>query len=331
MKFPQISWHRWPILNSIISIYECVMYLFFVFAVGFLYIKVQEVPIHSDELYFYRLSYGDDSFNPQDSTIRYFHAKVTYRLPMTDALYIDSVEQYGLAVTPFLLNKHKRDTIHIANSKSIIPRTELIQVKNELNGLIDGNDQSHSWFYIKIKQSHTLFKQFLRFKIEPSWQKLGDIFEKNTYDGQERVYYILSKDSVGYQISGTNSYHQLVKPSIFSLYDMSQSYFNISLNGEFDRGYLEIDCTGATDFSDMYPQPDKTTMSSVIFTNEEKIRIIKSYGLKFHTEFKELKNKQNARVFVLSAVMSALIAIFVTFLIMAIYKVSLEFKSKKGK
>lgn len=329
MKFPKISWHRWPILDSIISIYECVMYLFFVCAVGFLYIKVQEVPIHSDELFFYRLSYGDDSINPQDSTIRYFHAKVIYKLPMSDALCVDNVKQYGLEVTPFLLNKQKRDTIYVAKSKSIIPRLELIQVKNELNGLIDYRDRSHSWFYIKIKQSHSLFKQFLRFKSEPSWQKLGDGFEKTSYDGQERVYYNLSKDSVGYHISGTNSYHQLVKPSIFSLYDMSQSYYYISLNGEFDRGYIEIDCTGATDFSDMYPQPDLKTMSSVIFTNEEKIRIIKSNGLKFHAEFKELKNKQNARVFVLSAVMSALIAIFVTFLIMAIYKISLEYKSNK--
>ena len=103
------------------------------------------------------------------------------------------------------------------------------------------------------------------------------------------------------------------------------------MNGEFDRGYLEIDCTGATDFSEMYPQPDLTTMSSIIFTDEEKIRIIKRNGLKFHAEFKELKNKQNARVFVLSAVMSALIALFVTFLIMAIYKISLEVKSKKKK
>lgn len=331
MKFPKISWHRWPIFNSIISVYECVMYLFFVCAVGFLYIKVQEVPTQSDEIYFYEMKYGDDRVNPKDSTIRYFHADVKYRLPMTDALWVDSAEQYGLTVIPFLLNKHKRDTIYVARSKSIIPRSELIQVENELNGLIDWNDRSHSWFYIKIKQSHSLFKQFLRYKSEPSWLNLENLFVKDSYDGHERIYHALTKDSIGYQIAGTNSYHPLVKPSIFSLYDMSQSYYNISLNGEFDRGYLEIDCTGATDFSEMYPQPDRITMSSIIFKKDEKINIIKSNGLKFHAEFKELKNKQNARVFVLSAVMSALIAIFVTFLIMAIYKISLEFKSKKEK
>lgn len=331
MKFLKISWHRWPILNSIISIYECVMYLFFVCAVGFLYIKVQEVPIHSSDFYFYRLSYGDDRINPQDSTIRYFHAKVTFRLPMTDALYVDSVTQYGLAVAPYLLNKDKRDTIYVTNSKSSLPGSELIQAKKDLSSMLEGNYRRYSWFYIKIKQKHSLFKQFLRFKSFPSWMNFGDFFEKTSYDGQERVYYLMTRASDVYKVSGSNAYHHLVKPSIFSLYDMSQSYYNISLNGEFDRGYLEIDCTGATDFSEMYPQPDLTTMSSIIFTNDEKIRIIKRNGLKFHAEFKELKNKQNARVFVLSAVMSALIAIFVTFLIMAIYKISLEVKSKKGK
>ena len=115
-----------------------------------------------------------------------------------------------------------------------------------------------------------------------------------------------------------NPMHQ---PKITSPFDISQSYFKVRFKPvDIDSIRLTFDFVGATDFSRIDPEPDLITMSSITFSNPEKIEKISKNGLKFHAHFKELENVQSFRLFGLAALFSALIAMFIANFILAIAK-----------
>ena len=92
---------------------------------------------------------------------------------------------------------------------------------------------------------------------------------------------------------------------------------------------LEIDFIGATDFSAMLPAPDEVSMSSVIFTDPNKIDQILHNGLKFHATFPEMQNKQTIRVFALTGVLGFILTIFFSFMINVVgYWMNLKKSSK---
>ena len=83
---------------------------------------------------------------------------------------------------------------------------------------------------------------------------------------------------------------------------------------------IKYDFEGAIDISNIYPEPDKLTMNSILYINKAKINEIIDSGLSFHVKFVELENYQNMRLFFITALLSALFAIFITFIILSIYK-----------
>ena len=100
--------------------------------------------------------------------------------------------------------------------------------------------------------------------------------------------------------------------SIKDLWDITQANYNIQLKcKDISCDTLSIEFYGATLFSNMYPVPDKTTMSGIEFVKPEKIQEIINNGLRFHTEFIELKETAAMRVFLLTALLSLLIAFVV--------------------
>ena len=116
-------------------------------------------------------------------------------------------------------------------------------------------------------------------------------------------------------------------PGWFTLEDISQAYYKFNLKSEtIDSLYLRIDFVGASTFSTIDPTPDAMTMSSIAFENPEKIKRIKERGLYFHVKFSELENRQNVRMFFLTAIMSALFTIFIGFLVLALYKIAVRKK-----
>jgi len=111
------------------------------------------------------------------------------------------------------------------------------------------------------------------------------------------------------------------RPSMIALEDISQQYYDIKLDYFLlDSVDLTFQFVGATEFSDMIPEPDVMTMSSISFTDQRKIRQINQNGLRFHVRFKELENRQNVRLFFLTSTMSALLTILIVFVILGIYK-----------
>lgn len=119
-------------------------------------------------------------------------------------------------------------------------------------------------------------------------------------------------------------------PSWFRLEDISQAYYNISLDSwVIDSIKLRFEFIGATEFSKMQPVPDKITMSSIEFSDPVKILDIKLNGLKFHAKFTELENKQYIRMFVVTALLSGMIMIFIALFFSGIIKYVIHQREKR--
>lgn len=119
-------------------------------------------------------------------------------------------------------------------------------------------------------------------------------------------------------------------PGWFSFEDISQAYYHFSIISEtIDSIQLRINFVGSTEFSELVPEPDEITMSSIVYSNGEKIAKIKKDGLLFHVKFTELENRQTVRMFFLTAVMSGLFTIFIGFIVLAIYKMATRKSTSK--
>lgn len=106
------------------------------------------------------------------------------------------------------------------------------------------------------------------------------------------------------------------KPSLPSPWDISQSNYLIEFNPQGIRcDTISIEFNGAIDFSNMYPSPDKVTMSGIEFVSQDKISEICKHGLRFHSEFIELNGMSAQRTFILSGIVSLILSILATLLL----------------
>lgn len=101
------------------------------------------------------------------------------------------------------------------------------------------------------------------------------------------------------------------QPKPFSYWDITQANFFIEVECDnISCDTLSIDFLGATSFSAMNPMPDKTTYSSIEFTNPASINEIKKNGLRFHADFIQMKELSARRSLFLSSVLSLLLSLF---------------------
>lgn len=108
---------------------------------------------------------------------------------------------------------------------------------------------------------------------------------------------------------------------IFDRYDISQGWYNIYLStSTIDQIELTIDFLGATDFYPMKIEPDERGSNYIKYTDPIKILKIKEEGLTFYAKFKEMENKQTIRCFAVTALISGLIIIILTFFILGLYR-----------
>ena len=97
----------------------------------------------------------------------------------------------------------------------------------------------------------------------------------------------------------------------FVLEDISQSYYNLTLDVPYKSiNRLEINFGGATRFTGIYPQPDQTTVSGIIYTDKGKISEINRSGLQLYCQFLETSTLQSVRIFVLTAFASLFFTLF---------------------
>jgi len=110
---------------------------------------------------------------------------------------------------------------------------------------------------------------------------------------------------------------------IMDRYDFSQGWYTINLNSAtIDSIHLTINFIGATEFLPMKIQPDEIGSNYIKYTDQKKIQQIKKEGLKFYAKFKELENIQTIRCFCVTAIISGLLLIVLTFIILGVYRSS---------
>lgn len=110
------------------------------------------------------------------------------------------------------------------------------------------------------------------------------------------------------------------KPGWFTLHDISQGYYDIELHTvSIDSIHLTIDFIGAVA---LWPsvEPDVMRGTSISYTDPLKILKIRNEGLQLFFESKELANKQTIRVFAVTALLSGLVIILITFLILGCHR-----------
>lgn len=118
-------------------------------------------------------------------------------------------------------------------------------------------------------------------------------------------------DSVVYQDASLirNEYYS---PNYFwTAEDISRAVEIISFRGLKDNlclKSLSFDYVGPTEFSKMYPEPDIITVSKIKFTDLNKLKIIRTNGLRFHVKFPDLENVQQIRMFLVTIILSGLLA-----------------------
>lgn len=92
-------------------------------------------------------------------------------------------------------------------------------------------------------------------------------------------------------------------------WDISQTNFKFKFNSyPIECKKLKFEFYGPTEFSTMYPEPDKITASSIEFTDKEKMHIIMSEGLYFHADFLNYKNMLGVRNLLITSIISVAIA-----------------------
>lgn len=117
------------------------------------------------------------------------------------------------------------------------------------------------------------------------------------------------------------NYVSIQSPGWFNLYDISQGWYKILFKtSTIDSTELKIDFVGATEFFPMKIEPDEKGSNYIKFTDPIKVLQIRKDGLTFYAKFKELENRQIIRSFAVTAILSGLIIVFLTFLILSIYR-----------
>lgn len=106
------------------------------------------------------------------------------------------------------------------------------------------------------------------------------------------------------------------KPTLKSPWSIEQSNYTIRLKTKHIKcDTISVEFMGATIFSNMYPQPDKITISGIEFYAPEKIEEIAKNGVRFHTDFIELKEMGARRTFLLSGFVSLIISLLASILL----------------
>lgn len=103
----------------------------------------------------------------------------------------------------------------------------------------------------------------------------------------------------------------LAQANILDPYDISQCYYHLTLDlsRESKKREFKLDFGGATEFSKMDPEPDKITMSSIVFNDSAKLEKIGNEGLWMHAKFKQLENIQLIRMFIITTALGFFVAL----------------------
>jgi hypothetical protein len=139
-------------------------------------------------------------------------------------------------------------------------------------------------------------------------------------DLKAELYFTGRKAKLIHEMAGKFSNAPYSRPKLYSLFDISQSYFRCRVKtSTIDNIRLAFYFEGATDVDDVKVAADTIFGSSVIYNirniNETDSEIL------IYARFKDLENMQSLRLFVVSSLIGGLVMMFVGFLVIYLYRV----------
>ena len=111
--------------------------------------------------------------------------------------------------------------------------------------------------------------------------------------------------------------------SWFRWEDISQCYYSLDIkSNRFDNqvNFIKIDFGGAVDFSEIYPEPDRISYSSIMYNDAKKIEYIRAKGLTFYCQLLESVGLQNVRIFLLTAFASFFLGVSLKLLLEILWR-----------
>ncbi len=116
-------------------------------------------------------------------------------------------------------------------------------------------------------------------------------------------------------------------PNILSLWDISQSYYKFKVESiSVDSMNIKIDFKGASEFSRIFPEPDEIGLSYIIYSNPNKISLLKRDGIEFLVKFRDLEGVQQIRLFAMTGIMGGLFTVLLFFLLLYPTKIYRQYK-----
>ena len=317
--------HVVPDELSLLSVYEIIAYLLVLLGCVFLYHKWHKIQVVHQEIHVERL----DSIH------------VTH---LRSAVTID----YEAAISSVIGSDMSSIRIHAA--RPIQPHSSMYiwSYTDELDSLLriykshyPKSLEAPSEVITYVKQ--TLYKKERSKGVEDEELLCDSTTHKSFYQyahygvHSQKPYYLWNESflnylfSPGFDSSINTDISSLTTPGYFSLRDISQAYYAFHIvSHSVDSIYLRVSNIGAAEFTPS-GMVDATIKGGHI---EYALSLLsKENTVMLHVKFKDLENDQSRRVFLVCAVISGLITLFLAFLIILIYRVisGIRMSKKKAK
>lgn len=335
---------------SILSIYELGMYIIIFICLWNLYLSWTKIPIKTidieceriDTLNFQDFPYANlkdlFAFNEDSSANIICNVNLNFslsrfqELSRTPGFHLFSGYQMVNDSSIIRLPNHYKEAMalkadhHIDSLRKVYYRThDSLQLFQRTN---------HPVYYQKIVTSYDAIR-FNNFSYTHEWQIDTNIFDltkslsiKNYSTFKDEGVLKTSYEIYGIDDNTANGKEKMGvfdKPFIFDLFDISQFYIIFNLKSQnINRIALNLNFDGANEFIYVKETPDFVSAQHLeykydLFKNgysniKAKDQII------LHVKSKELENLQNSRIFAITAVLSGLVVIFLTFFVIFLYR-----------
>lgn len=306
---------------SLMTIYELICYVFIFLFFGFLFFKFHQVPVRDFVINAERIDDNRDYY-AQSSNLN-----VEWTFPMSS-----------------IVSDTENGQCHLTCSRV---EDSVFHILTASNRLIDGNklyDREAKYAYL-VDNMET---------VNDNWQTLPAYYTSITCSSQDfyvrhanrfsnkgvnnisnlefvktglfidslkaELYFAGRRARLTHEMAGRFSNAPYSRPKLYSLFDISQSYFRCRVKtNTIDNIRLAFYFEGATDVDDVKVAADTIFGSSVIYNirniNETDSEIL------IYARFKDLENMQSLRLFVVSSLIGGLVMMFVGFLVIFLYRV----------
>ena len=170
----------------------------------------------------------------------------------------------------------------------------------------ENTDQSEK--FDKAKGGIEKFRTFMMSATRMDTDKVNNIYQFNSQT------WLLFNEGGHDFIFKPGQALEFSKFNIFSLSDISQSDYHICIRlpQKVAEQKVNFDFGGATEFSEMQPEPDGKTMTGFYYTDRLKINQLDEKGLWFHAKFHQLENIQMIRLFFITTLLGIMLGLLLS-------------------